>query len=95
MPWVLLGLSIAACEGLPRWSRTLPARMDLLVQRAALAVLAPSLLVSLSGELGHRFATQQITDPVTGLGYSRADLTFELKRRLMAFVVQVLFGSSR
>jgi len=73
-PWLLVAAAVAACEGIPRWIRTVPAAADRIVARAAAAGAAFALVVAASGEIGHRFATAKTTDPSTGATYSRDEL---------------------
>jgi arylsulfatase A-like enzyme len=79
MPWLLVALAIAACEGVPRWSRKVPGAAELLLLRVAVSGAGLALAVGLAGEIGHRFATQKTTDPATGATYSRHDL-YRLRR---------------
>jgi len=79
MPWLLVALAVAACEVAPPWARKLPAAAERIVVRGALAGAGLALVVALSGEIGHRFATEKITDPATGAVYSRDDL-YRLRR---------------
>ena len=79
MPGILVALAVAICEGVPRWSRNVPAAAEKLVLRGTIAGASLALVVALSGEIAHRFATQKITDPVTGAVYSRNDL-YRLRR---------------
>src|SRR5262245_48174914 len=74
LPWVLVALAVAACEGVPRWTRGVPAAVEKILVRGAMAGAGLALAVALCGELGHRFATRKITDPLTGATYSRDDL---------------------
>ena len=78
-PGLLVAAAIAACEGIPRWVRNVPAVADRVVLRAASGGAAFALVVAASGEIGHRFATAKITDPATGATYSRDDL-YRLRR---------------
>jgi arylsulfatase A-like enzyme len=79
MPWLLLGVSIAACEAFPRWARSLPPLAGRGVQRLAIAGVALAFAAAASGEVGHRFAKEKITDTATGAVYSGDDL-YRLRR---------------
>jgi len=79
LPLLLLGVSIAACGALPRWSPSLSARGESIAQRAAAGGIALAFVAFVGGEVGHRFLKQQVTDPATGLGYPGADL-YRLRR---------------
>ena len=79
MPWLLVALAVAITEVVPRWSRKVSPAVENIVFRGAMAGAALAFVVALSGEIGHRFATQKITDPMTGAVYSRDDL-YRLRR---------------
>jgi arylsulfatase A-like enzyme len=79
MPWLLLGISVAACEAFPRWVRTLPPAAGTILQRLAISGIALSFAAAASGEVGRRFAKEKITDSATGTVYSLDDL-YRLRR---------------
>ena len=79
MPWLLLGISIAACEGFPRWTRAVPERAGTIARRIAAAGIALAFAAALGGEAGHRFATREVTDTATGATYALRDL-YRLRR---------------
>src|SRR5436190_13065106 len=97
VPWLLLGVAVAACEGVPRWMDALPSRAGTIVQRTAAAGVALALAAAAAGEAGHRFATRDITDPATGTSYSRRDL-YRIRRDRNAgpltHVLSRAFGST-
>jgi arylsulfatase A-like enzyme len=77
MPALLLGVSIAVCAIHDRVA--LPARAESVALRLAGGVLAIAALAALGGEIGHRYATADITDESTGNSYSHRDL-YRLRR---------------
>ncbi len=76
MPGLLFALSIVACELFPRW---LPDNLGGLLTKTACALSALVLVAALAGEIGHRFSTQKVTDPLTGAVYAPDDL-YRLRR---------------
>ena len=79
MPWVLLGVAVTACAGIPRWIDRLPARFHLGTVLAAAVLLVLSLATAAAGEIGHRRSTEKVTDPLTGAVYSKDEL-YRLRR---------------
>jgi arylsulfatase A-like enzyme len=72
MPALLMGISIGICGAQARWA--LPPRVEALALRLAGGGLALASVAAVGGEVGHRFATRDITDPATGTSYSHRDL---------------------
>lgn len=79
MPLLLLALSVAACEGVPRLMAKLPSVVARGLPKTAGALLAAALLLTLTGEIGHRLSHAKVTDPLTGAVYSPDDL-YRLRR---------------
>jgi len=96
MPGVLIVLAVAACEGVPLWMRKVPAAAERILVRGSLAGAGLAFVVALAGEIGHRFATEKITDGATGAVYSRDDL-YRLRRNRNAgpftHLISKAFGS--
>ncbi|MBI3858301.1 MAG: sulfatase-like hydrolase/transferase [Planctomycetes bacterium] len=93
LPCVLLAVSIVACEVLPRWVRSLPPAVERIAPRATIAGVGIVFAAAAAGEIGHRFATQKITDPSTGAVYSRDDL-YRLRRERNAGPLTHLLSST-
>lgn len=74
MPGLLLLVAILACEGLPRWAARLPDRAHAVIVAAGAGLLLLTIATAAAGEVGHRWATEKITDPSTGAIYSKDDL---------------------
>jgi arylsulfatase A-like enzyme len=77
MPALLMGVSIAVCAGQERWA--LPARAESVSLGLGGGALALAAALAVGGEVGHRYATEDITDPATGTSYSHRDL-YRLRR---------------
>jgi len=74
MPGLLLAAAVLACEGVPRWAARLSDRAHAATVAGAAALLLLTIATAAAGEVGHRWATEKITDPATGAIYSRDDL---------------------
>ncbi|HVE39648.1 MAG TPA: sulfatase [Planctomycetota bacterium] len=71
-PLLLLGVAVAVGVAQSRW--VLPARVETVALRLAGGGLALAAVTALGGEIGHRYATADITDEATGNSYSHRDL---------------------
>lgn len=94
LPWILVAAAVILCEGIRR--RPMPPAVEKIAERAAIAGVLLAFTTAASGEVGHRFSTQMISDPETGAAYSRNDL-YRLRRERNAgpltHVASRAFGS--
>lgn len=74
LPCFLVAAAILACEGAPRWAIRLSDRAHAVTVVGAAGLLFLTVATAAAGEVGHRWATTKVTDPVTGVIYSRDDL---------------------
>jgi arylsulfatase A-like enzyme len=79
LPWLLLAVAGVGVEAFPRWYRSLPPAVGSAVGRFSIAAVALTVVVAAAGDVGHRFASWKITDPLTGAIYSRGEL-YRLRR---------------
>lgn len=79
LPWMIALLTVAACEAFPWWASTLNPKIWTGVRRLATTGLAAALAAVVVGEVAHRFATEKVTDPLTGATYS-PDGLYRLRR---------------